>query len=211
MTKLLFATTNPGKLAELRGLLGSALVSPDAVLSLVDFPGTPEVVEDGETFVENACKKALGYAKARGVPALADDSGLCVDALGGAPGVHSARYAPGDDRARVEKLLGAMAGVADEKRTARFQCALCLAFPTGETMTTLGSCEGRIAHAPRGEHGFGYDPVFVVEGKGVTLSELTREQKSEVSHRGKAFAAMLPRLLAALGANGQASARLRVR
>ncbi|HEX8437449.1 RdgB/HAM1 family non-canonical purine NTP pyrophosphatase [Archangium sp.] len=196
--RLLFATTNPGKLRELRGLVGDAV----EVLALSDLPPVPEPVEDGATFEENAEKKARAYAEATGLPALADDSGLCVDALGGRPGVHSARYAEGSDKARYEKLLGELSGVPDEKRTAAFMCALCLALPgRGPSLIEVGRCEGRIGDAPKGEHGFGYDPVFVLPG-GKTMAELTKEEKAAISHRGRAFQKMKPRLLA--WASGQA-------
>ena len=190
--KLLFATTNKGKLAELRHLMGPAA----QVLSLADFPGLAEPEEDADTFEGNARKKALQYAKATGVWTVADDSGLCVDALDGRPGVYSARYAPGDDRARYEKLLGELKDVPDERRGASFRCALCLASPAGETVVEVGELRGRIGHVPRGEHGFGYDPVFVVPELGRTVAELSHEEKGRISHRGRAFEKMRPHLLA---------------
>jgi XTP/dITP diphosphohydrolase len=190
--RLLFATTNAGKLRELRGLVGDAV----EVVSLADLPPLPDVVEDEGTLEGNALKKAREYARATGLPALADDSGLFVDALGGRPGVHSARYAPGDDRARYEKLLTELSGVPDEKRTASFRCALALVKPGGgESKVEVGRCEGRIGHAPSGTHGFGYDPVFIVSDKGRTMAELAAEEKSAVSHRGAAFRMMKPHLL----------------
>lgn len=192
--RLLFATTNRGKLEELRGLLGTGI----EVLSLADFPGVPAPVEDGETFEANAVKKAREYVTATGIAALADDSGLAVDALGGRPGVHSARYAEGDDRARVEKLLRELQGVPSERRGAAFHCALCLALPSGHQEVTVGTCPGQVAFAPRGEHGFGYDPVFLLPELGKTMAELTREEKATLSHRGRAFALMRPKLLALL-------------
>ena len=188
--KLLFATRNPGKLAELSALVGDRLV----VVSLTDVD-VPKVEEDGETFEDNARKKALAAARASGLPALADDSGLCVDALGGLPGVRSARYVDGDDRARYEKLLQAMREVPDHQRGAAFQCALCLAFPDGRDFVCRGECRGVITHAPRGANGFGYDPVFeLVDAGGRTMAELSREEKARFSHRGRAFRAMSPRL-----------------
>ncbi|MFL5354635.1 RdgB/HAM1 family non-canonical purine NTP pyrophosphatase [Archangium sp.] len=193
--RLLFATTNQGKLRELRGLVGDTV----EVVSLADLPPVPEPVEDGATFEENAEKKARAYAEATGLPALADDSGLCVDALGGRPGVHSARYAEGSDSARYQKLLGELSGVPDEKRTAAFACALCLVMPgKGRAVIEVGRCEGRIGHAPRGSHGFGYDPVFELPG-GKTMAELTSEEKAGLSHRGVAFRKMRPHLLALAG------------
>lgn len=187
---LLVATTNPGKLRELQ-----ASVEGLPLQSLRDFPGLLEVEEDQDTFEGNARKKALAYARATGLAALADDSGLCVDALGGRPGVYSARYAPGDDAARVEKLLLELAEVPDPARTAAFVCALSLAFPDGRVITELGRCEGRIAKAPKGEGGFGFDPVFVDPESGKTFAELTHEEKHARSHRGRALARMRPHLL----------------
>jgi XTP/dITP diphosphohydrolase len=189
--RLLFATTNAGKLKELRGLVGDAV----EVVSLKDLPPIPEPVEDGETFEANAEKKARAYAEASGLPSLADDSGLCVDALGGRPGVHSARYAEGDDRARYLKLLGELAGVPEERRTASFQCALCLAWPGGGVRIEVGRCDGRILTGPRGTQGFGYDPVFFIPLLGKTMAELTPEEKAAVSHRGHAFRKIRPTLL----------------
>ncbi len=179
---LVFATTNQGKLAELRALVGTRI----KVLSARDFSHVGEVDEDGATFEANAEKKARTYAQASGHWALADDSGLCVDALGGAPGVHSARYAA-DDAQRIQKLLGALAQVPDAQRSAHFVCVLCLASPSGDVVFTRGECRGRIVRQPRGAHGFGYDPIFEV-ADGRTLAELTRDEKSAVSHRGFAFA-----------------------
>lgn len=191
--RLVFATTNKGKLAELRALVGDAF----EVVSLGDLPPVEEAIEDGATFEENAVKKAVHYARATGLHALADDSGLAVDFLDGAPGVHSARYAPGDDRARYEKLLSVMSGVPKEKRGAAFLCALALASPKGQVLATeSGACRGEIAEAPSGTGGFGYDPVFFVPSHGVAMAELTREQKSAISHRGEAFRKMKGHLLA---------------
>ncbi|MDQ3266512.1 MAG: RdgB/HAM1 family non-canonical purine NTP pyrophosphatase [Myxococcota bacterium] len=190
--RLLFATTNPGKLGELRALMGEAA----QVLSLKDFPQVSEAVEDGATFEENARKKAHHYAVATGVVALADDSGLCVDALGGAPGVHSARYAEGSDRARYLKLLEVLAGVPDSQRGAAFQCALCLATPEGADAVEVGACPGTIGREPRGSHGFGYDPVFLLPDGRRTMAELPKEEKSAISHRGAAFVKLRPVLLA---------------
>lgn len=190
--RLFFATTNAGKLKELRLLVGDAV----EVVSLKDLPPIPEPEEKGPTFEAIAEQKAWDYVKASGLPSLADDSGLCVDALGGRPGIHSARYAPGDDRARYLKLLGELEGVPEERRTASFQCALCLAIPGKPARVEVGRCEGRILTAPRGTNGFGYDPVFYVPSLGKTIAELLPEEKAAVSHRGQAFRKMLPALLA---------------
>ncbi|HZN94359.1 MAG TPA: RdgB/HAM1 family non-canonical purine NTP pyrophosphatase [Myxococcales bacterium] len=194
--QLVFATRNEGKLRELRDLVGDAL----EVSSLREHPEAPEVEEDADTFEGNARKKALAAAAGTGLPALADDSGLCVEALGGRPGVYSARYVAGTDRDRYQRLLEELREVPDERRVAAFVCALCLAFPDGRTVVEHGRCEGRIGHAPRGEGGFGYDPVFVVEGKGGrTMAELAPEEKSAISHRGVAFARMRPHLMKLVG------------
>ncbi|CAM4427407.1 MULTISPECIES: RdgB/HAM1 family non-canonical purine NTP pyrophosphatase [Corallococcus] len=192
--KLLFATGNAGKLRELRALVGDAV----EVVSLKDLPPIPEPVEDADTLEGNAVKKAREYSKATGLPALADDSGLFVDALDGQPGVLSARYAPGDDKARYEKLLTELADVPDEKRTASFRCALALVTGKGdEARVEVGRCEGVILRAPKGTNGFGYDPVFQVEGEGGrSMAELAPEEKSRVSHRARAFQLMRRHLLA---------------
>lgn len=191
---MIFATANPGKLAELRGLVGGAL----EVVSAAEFPHPPQVEEDQESFEGNAEKKARAYAEASGLPALADDSGLCVDALGGRPGVHSARYGS-DDAGRIRRLLEELREVPEDARTARFRCALCLAVPGGEVVVEVGECEGRILGRPRGAGGFGYDPVFWVPSLGRTFAELSPHEKSAISHRGQAFRRMLPHLLALAG------------
>lgn len=193
--QLLFATRNEGKVRELQELVGNAL----EVASLRQYPELPEVEEDADTFEGNARKKALAAAKAAGLPSLADDSGLCVEALGGRPGVYSARYAEGTDRERYRKLLAELDGVPDERRGAAFVCALCLAFPDGRTVVEHGRCEGRIGREPRGEGGFGYDPIFLVEATGKTMAELAPGEKSKISHRGRAFERMRPHLLALTG------------
>ncbi len=184
--KLLFATTNAGKLAELSDLLSGAGFE---VLSLADFPGITVPEEDSPTLEGNAEKKARHYAAASKVASLADDSGLCVDALQGAPGVHSARYAEGSDQDRFEKLLRELSAVPDEARGAAFRCALCLALPSGRTFLEVGECRGQIARAPRGQQGFGYDPVFLLPS-GQTMAELPRGEKALISHRGEALRRM---------------------
>ena len=186
--KLLFATRNPGKLRELRDLVGSRF----DVQSLADHPNLPEIDEKGETFEENARLKALACARSTGIATLADDSGLCVDALKGRPGVRSARYALGTDAARIEKLLGEMREVADENRGAAFRCALCLALPEGWSVTESGECRGRIARRAQGSNGFGYDPVFFIPELGCTMAELTPEEKARISHRAQAWARLRP-------------------
>jgi XTP/dITP diphosphohydrolase len=197
LTKLLVATNNPGKVREFKKLLAGLPVE-------ITFPAQEglnlNVEESGETFADNAGLKARAYAQASGLLTLADDSGLEVDALGGAPGVRSARYAgPGaGDEDRYRKLLAALAGVPETQRTARFRCVVALARPDGTLHTADGTCEGQIGFEPRGEHGFGYDPVFLVDGyDGQTLAELPPDLKNEISHRARAVQAARP-LLAAL-------------
>ncbi|KJS18539.1 MAG: purine NTP phosphatase [Peptococcaceae bacterium BRH_c4b] len=184
--RLVLATRNRGKVNELAELLSPLGVE---VLSLDNFPGVPEVEEDGDTFKANALKKALTVSLHTGEIALADDSGLEVDYLGGAPGVHSARFAGvgRDDLENNEKLLRLMKNVPPEKRTARFRCVVALATPEGRTFTTEGACEGIIGNSPRGGEGFGYDPLFVVPEFGKTFAELDMETKNRISHRGRAF------------------------
>jgi len=185
---LVFATTNQGKLGELRALLGPSWI----VKSAADFPHVPDVEEDRDTFEGNAAKKAHAFAQALGLWALADDSGLCVDALHGGPGVYSARYGPTDD-ARITRLLGELALVPDGLRTARFVCAMTLAGPGGEVQETRGSCEGRIGHERKGTNGFGYDPIFFLPD-GRSMAELTKDEKSALSHRGAAFRLIVPHI-----------------
>jgi XTP/dITP diphosphohydrolase len=190
--RIVVATRNHGKLAELRAL-GEVQDLSIRWESLDQHPGVPEVEEDAPTFLGNARKKALAVSKATGLAALADDSGLCVDALDGAPGVLSARYAPGTDADRVQHLLRVLAAVPPERRGAHFACALSLVIPGREPIEVEGRCEGHITAAPRGTHGFGYDPVFQM-ASGQTLAELDRAAKSALSHRAHAFAAMVPHL-----------------
>jgi XTP/dITP diphosphohydrolase len=182
---LVLATRNPGKTAEIRDLLAGF---PVDVRNLTDFGPIPEVEEDGATFEENAYKKASFTARVLGVPALSDDSGLCVPALDGAPGVHSARYGgPGlNDADRCRRLIDAMRGRGD--RRAAFECVLSLAVPSGPALTYEGRCEGVLAEAPSGANGFGYDPVFFYPPLGRTFAELARDEKGRVSHRGRALA-----------------------
>jgi XTP/dITP diphosphohydrolase len=161
------------------------------VLSLDDFPDCPDVVEDRDTFEGNATKKAIEVAACTGKPALADDSGLAVDALGGAPGVYSARYDPdaesGNDPKNYHKLLNDLKNIPPEERTAQFVCCLALAYPDGRTRTFFGHSRGRIGYEPRGAKGFGYDPIFIPEGFDRTFAEMTAEEKDALSHRGKAL------------------------
>lgn len=188
MKRLVLASNNRGKLAELRGLLGGAGIEVIAQAEL----GIGDAEETATTFVENALLKARHAARESGLPALADDSGLCVGALDGAPGLYSARYAGahGNDAANIEKLLRELAGVPDERRTAHFHCSLVLLRHEKDPATLVceGRWHGRILHAPRGEHGFGYDPVFLDPASGKSAAELTHEEKATISHRGLALA-----------------------
>lgn len=196
MRQVVFASSNAGKIKELQALLGDGWV----VKSAADFPQIPEVLEDADSFEGNAAKKARTFAKETGLWALADDSGLVVDALDGRPGVYSARYAPTESE-RIDKLLAELKDVPPARRTARFMCVLCLAAPSGEAHFTTGTCEGVIGFERKGSHGFGYDPVFVLPS-GKTMSELSRDEKSALSHRGHAFRSMLPQLESLSAAGG---------
>ena len=196
---LVAATGNAGKLRELQALLADPAI---ALRSLADYPELPPVVEDGDTFLANARRKAHAVARHTGLPALADDSGLAVDALGGLPGVRSARFAADagagrGDAANVALLLERLRGVPAERRSARFHCAVVVARPDGRELVAEGTCEGRIAEAPRGSGGFGYDPVFLFGER--TFAELSAAEKDRVSHRARAIAALRPRLKAFLG------------
>lgn len=179
---LVLATTNQNKVREFKQFVADF---PVEIKSLSDFGPLPEVIEDGSTFDENAYKKALHYSKVLGVPAIADDSGLAVEALSGAPGVRSARYAGDDatDQDNCRKLLAEMKGEANRK--AAFVCVLSIAVPSGPALTYEASCEGTILDAPRGSNGFGYDPLFYYEPLGKTFAEISMEEKNKVSHRGK--------------------------
>jgi len=195
--KIVVATTNPGKIAELKAMLGTDV----QWLSLADFKGIGEVKEDGHTFVENACKKAIGYAKATGLWTIADDSGLVIDALEGGPGVESARFsgAKGKERKLIDrqntmKVLKLLEGVPREKRTARFVCCLCLASPDEILIEAKGTLEGLITEREIGENGFGYDPIFFVPGLNKTVAQLSREEKNAISHRGSAIRKLKPLL-----------------
>jgi len=183
--KLLIATHNPGKVKEYQALLaGLPLELTYPAQEGLDI----EVTETGESFAENARLKAAAYARASGLLTLADDSGLEVDALGGEPGIHSARYAGNgaSDEERYRLLLDKLPGVPWEERTARFRCVIAVATPAGQVHTAEGTCEGIIAFAPQGEHGFGYDPVFYFPEHGMTMAELPPETKNRISHRAKA-------------------------
>lgn len=191
MSRLVIATRNRGKLEEIMQILSGMNI---AVESLSDYPGIGEIEETGETFRENALEKAIAVAKHTKQVALADDSGLVVDALGGAPGVMSARYAgPGaSDSDKYRKLLSEMESVPNGRRTARFMCVVAIATPEGRTWTAEGSVEGVITREPRGNGGFGYDPVFLVPELGLTFAEIDTKTKNNMSHRAQALARSIP-------------------
>ncbi|MGY0461768.1 RdgB/HAM1 family non-canonical purine NTP pyrophosphatase [Kitasatospora sp. cg17-2] len=192
-TRLILATRNQHKVAELRDILGDAgldveLVGADA------YPEIPDVPETGITFAENALLKAHALARATGLPAVADDSGLCVDVLGGAPGILSARWSGkhGDDRANLDLLLAQLSDIAPEHRGAHFFCAAALALPDGPERVVEGRLLGTLRTAPAGDGGFGYDPILQPLGETRTCAELTPAEKNAISHRGQAFRALAP-------------------
>ncbi|WP_406861165.1 RdgB/HAM1 family non-canonical purine NTP pyrophosphatase [Streptomyces sp. HUAS MG47] len=193
MTRLILATRNAGKIKELHAILADAgldheLVGADA------YPEIPDVKETGVTFAENALLKAHALARATGLPAVADDSGLCVDVLNGAPGIFSARWAGkhGDDKANLTLLLAQLADIDEAHRGAHFACAAALALPDGTERVVEGRLTGILRHEPVGTNGFGYDPILQPEGHDVTCAQLTPEEKNAISHRGKAFRALVP-------------------
>lgn len=183
--KIIIATHNKHKLKEMERILspmGYEVVT-DTMLGIE----LTDVEENGETFLDNARIKAQAGCKESGLPCIADDSGLCVDALGGEPGVYSARYSGthGDDEANNKKLLENLRDIPDAKRTARFECAICVSFPDGREITARGTCEGKIGYEKRGDNGFGYDPLFMVGDK--SFAELSAQEKDAISHRGNAL------------------------
>lgn len=198
-TTLVLATANPGKIREFRHLLAAADL-PLQILGLADV-GLTAPPETGTTFAENAILKARNAAELSGLPALADDSGLVVDGLGGAPGVYSARYAgeSSDDEANRQRLIAELAAVPEGGRTGRFVCAITLARPDGAIETVEATCEGTLLTAPRGDNGFGYDPLFLLPERGLTMAELSLEEKGRVSHRALALERAMPLLRRLVG------------
>ena len=205
---ILVATTNPGKINELTALLGRAV----NLVGLDHFKGLDDIKEDGKTFAENARKKATGYAKETGLWTIADDSGLVIDALDGAPGVKSARFSgpklEGDKRTLIDhrniaKVLELLKGIPSEKRSARFVCSLCLASPEKILIETQGTLEGFITNREIGKNGFGYDPIFFVPALNKTVAQLTAQEKNAISHRGNAVRELKPLLEKLLEAQQQ--------
>jgi XTP/dITP diphosphohydrolase len=191
VTTVVLATRNTHKLGELQEILAASGLD----VELVGLPeSAPDVVEDGLTFATNAAKKARSAAAATGLPAVADDSGLCVDALNGMPGVLSARWSGNgaDDASNLRLVLDQLSDVADEHRGAAFVCAAAVALPSGEERVVEGRVEGRITREPRGGGGFGYDPIFVPDGDRRTTAEMSADEKHAISHRGHAFRALAP-------------------
>jgi XTP/dITP diphosphohydrolase len=184
--EVVIATRNSGKLREIQAILSPLRLK---ILSLWDFPDVPEIIEDGQTFEENAVKKAAAVSRQTGRMAIADDSGLAVDALQGRPGVFSSRYAgeKATDAERYQKLLKEMTGTPQGNRGAAFICAMAVASPKGKVEVVEGECRGEIAFAPKGSHGFGYDPVFYLPKWGKTMAELEPEVKNRISHRAQAL------------------------
>lgn len=197
--RLVLATRNAGKLRELRALLRGRVPGLDVDTQVVDAvaAGAPDVVESGTTFEENALLKARTIAEATGILAVADDSGLAVDVLGGAPGIFSARWAGrhGDDGANLQLLLDQLSDIPPDRRAARFVCAAALAVPGGADTVRRGELRGVLLTSPRGDHGFGYDPILQPEGMDRSCAELAAEEKNAISHRARAFEALLPSLV----------------
>lgn len=191
--RLVLATRNPGKLAELRRILADADL-PLALVGTEAFADLPDIAETGSTFAANALLKARAVAEYTGLPAVADDSGLCVDALNGMPGIFSARWAGGhgDDEANLDLVLGQLADVPPERRGAQFVCAAALCLPGGPERIVEGELSGTLLRRRRGSNGFGYDPIFVPLGADRTTAEMSSADKDAISHRGRAFRALVP-------------------
>lgn len=200
MTRLILATRNAGKITELKAILADAGLTHDLV-GADAYPDIPDVKETGVTFAENALLKAHALARATGHPAVADDSGLCVDVLGGAPGIFSARWSGthADDRANLDLLLAQLADITPPHRTAHFACAAALALPDGTQRVVEGQLRGTLRHSPSGTGGFGYDPILQPENDTRTCAELTPAEKNAISHRGKAFRGLVPGVRELLG------------
>jgi XTP/dITP diphosphohydrolase len=201
---LLLATRNKGKIEEFRRILEAIAPGEIELLGLDKFSDLHDVVEDGQTFHENALKKAREMSLATGLPAIADDSGLCVDALNGDPGIYSARWAGshGDDSANTAKVLAQLRDVPDKDRRAHFTCVAALYLPDGRSHCEEAHFDGWILRAPVGEHGFGYDPIFRPEGYDISSAQMSAEEKDAISHRGKSLRAIAPHVIGALTSLG---------
>jgi XTP/dITP diphosphohydrolase len=195
VTRLVLATHNAHKVRELRRILADAGLTAELV-GTDEYPDLPDVVETGTTFAENALLKAHAVAASTGLPSIADDSGLCVDVMGGMPGVFSARWAGrhGDDAANLDLVLAQLSDVPDDRRGAHFACAAALALPQGSEHVVEGRLTGSLVREPRGGNGFGYDPIFVPDGDTRTTAEMSAEEKDAISHRGRAFRALASQL-----------------
>lgn len=202
--KLLLATRNKGKIEEVRRILDGIAAGKIDLLGLEQFPDLPDVDETGSTFEENALLKAREASFTTGIPAIADDSGLCVDFLNGAPGIFSARWAGkhGDDKANTAKVLESLIGVPDEKRSAHFTCVAALVLPDGRFHVEEAHFKGWILHSPIGDLGFGYDPIFRPEGLQISSAQMSAGEKDAVSHRGKSLRAIAPHVINLLNSLG---------
>ena len=200
--KLVIATRNPGKIVEFRRILNELSDGAVELIGTDEFPDLVDVEETGTTFAENALLKARYTAKATGLPAIADDSGLCVDALGGNPGLFSARWAGvhGNDKANVTKVLDELVEVPDTQRGAHFICVAALVMPDGREALTEGFFHGSILHEPVGDNGFGYDPIFLPLGMSISCAQMSAQEKDAISHRGKSLRAIAPHVMEMLGA-----------
>ncbi|CAB4538258.1 unannotated protein [freshwater metagenome] len=202
--KLLLATRNKGKITEFRRILDAVAPGEIELVGLDEFPELHDVVEDGATFQENALKKAREMSRATGIPAIADDSGLCVDALGGDPGIYSARWAGshGDDAANTAKVLDQLRDIPDAQRGAHFSCVAALYLPDGRSHCEEAHFDGWILHAPVGNQGFGYDPIFRPDGYDLSSAQMSAEEKDAISHRGKSLRAIAPHVITLLNSLG---------
>ena len=201
---LVLATRNQGKINEFRRILEELAPGQIELIGVDQFPDLVDVDETGSTFEENSLLKSRYTCAATGLPAIADDSGLCVDALNGDPGIYSARWAGihGDDQANIEKLLEQLKDVPDDKRTARFKCVASLVLPDGREQIAEGRFEGHILHAPVGENGFGYDPIFQPLGLSISSAQMSAQEKDLVSHRGKSLRSIAPHVIQMLASLG---------
>lgn len=202
--RLVLATRNPGKIVEFRRILEQLHPRSIDLVGLEHFPQLRDVEETGDTFLENALLKARTICQESGLPAIADDSGLCIDALEGAPGVLSARWSGvhGNDAANIEKVLEQLGSIPDSERSAHFTCVSAFVMPDGRESTAEGILSGTILRRPIGNYGFGYDPIFLPEGSELSLAELDAQKKDLISHRGQSLRSIAPRVAAMLGALG---------